>query len=65
MKVPGLGAKGHIAIRTNSLPRAVAYLERMGVRFHSDGKKFDSAGNWTAIYLAEEIGGFAVHLVQK
>lgn len=65
MKTPGLGAKGHIAIRTNSLPRAVAHLERMGVSFHPDSKKFDDAGNWTAIYLAEEIGGFAVHLVQK
>lgn len=65
MKTPGLGTKGHIAIRTNFLSRAVDYFERMGVRFNEESRKYDSTGNWTAIYFAEEIGGFAVHLVQK
>ncbi len=65
MKTPGLGTKGHIAIRTNFLSRAVDYFERMGVRFNEESRKYDSTGNWTAIYFAGEIGGFAVHLVQK
>lgn len=65
MKQPYLGKNGHIAIRTNYLERAVNYLEYMGVKFNEDSKKFNAKGEMTAIYLADEIGGFAVHLVQK
>jgi len=65
MKGNGLGIKGHIAIRTNYLPRAVAYLERQGVCFNKDSAKFNAKGQMVAIYLAQEVGGFAVHLVQK
>lgn len=65
MKTPYLGKNGHIAIRTQYLDRAVHYLESKGVKFNADSKKTDAKGNMTAIYLADEIGGFAVHLVQK
>ena len=65
MKSNGLGAKGHIAVRTNYLNRAIAYLERQGVRFNADSAKFNAKGKMVAIYLEQEIGGFAVHLVQK
>lgn len=65
MKNGGLGAKGHIAVRTNYLNRAIAYLERQGIRFNQDSAKFNAKGQMVAIYLADEIGGFAVHLVQK
>lgn len=59
MKAPGRGVKGHIAIGTNSLPRAKAYLQRQGIAFD------ESSANAKAIYFAEEIGGFAFHLLQK
>jgi 2-dehydro-3-deoxyphosphogluconate aldolase/(4S)-4-hydroxy-2-oxoglutarate aldolase len=64
MKTPGLGAHGHIAIKTNSLPRAVAYLERSGITFDYASAKKDPKGNITALYLKEEILGFALHLLQ-
>ena len=63
-KSMGLGTNGHIAIKTKNLSRAIAYLERMGVALNEDSKKFDANGNMVAIYLADEFGGFAVHLVQ-
>ena len=65
MKSQGLGAKGHIAIRTNYIDRAINYLSMMGVEFDESTKKTDAKGNTTAIYLKGEVGGFALHLVQK
>ncbi len=64
MKSPYLGAKGHIAIGTNSVSRAVNYLESQGVKFNMDSAKY-KGDQMTAIYLQDEIAGFAVHLVQK
>lgn len=64
MKAPYLGAKGHIAMGTNSVMRAVNYLETQGVEFNMDSAKYNG-DTMVAIYMKEEIGGFAVHLVQK
>ena len=64
MKTPFKGANGHIAIRTNYIERAVNYMESvLGVGFEEPKK--DEKGKYKAIYLKEQIGGFAVHLVQK
>jgi 2-dehydro-3-deoxyphosphogluconate aldolase/(4S)-4-hydroxy-2-oxoglutarate aldolase len=63
-KSMGLGKHGHLAIRTNSLFRAVAYFERIGVPIDMDTAKFKN-NKMIAVYLKEEIGGFAVHLLQK
>ncbi len=59
MKTPYLGEHGHIAIGTKSLPRAIAFYNRIGVEFNMDTAKP------VAIYFADDIGGFAIHLVQK
>ena len=64
MKGPYLGEKGHIAVGCNSVVRAQAYLESMGFEFNPDSAK-EKDGKLIAIYLKDEIGGFAVHLVQK
>ena len=65
MKKVGRGANGHIAIGTNSVARAKNYLESVkNVKFIEDSAVVKN-GRLTAIYLDEEIGGFAVHLVQK
>lgn len=65
MKQTGRGRKGHIAIGTNSVVRARNYLESVkGVQFLEDSA-VENNGKLTDIYLKEEIGGFAVHLVQK
>jgi len=66
MKTPYLGTNGHIAIRTNYIERAVNYLSTvLDVEFDESTAKKDDKGNLKAIYLKEEIGGFAVHLVNK
>lgn len=64
MKEPYLGAKGHIAIGTTDVAAAVEYLEGKGVKFNKDSAKYKEE-KLTAIYVEREIGGFAVHLVQK
>jgi len=65
VKNPAPGAHGHIAIATNSIVRAMAHLERSGVVFDYANAKKDADGNVIAIYMQEEILGFAVHLLQK
>ena len=66
MRSPYLGKNGHIAIRTNYIDRAVNYLSTvLGVEFNEESAKRDAKGGLKAIYLKEEIGGFAVHLVQR
>ena len=66
MKTPFLGKYGHIAIKTNYIKRAVNYMENvLGVEFNWEMCKKDERGDYKAVYLKEEIGGFAVHLLQK
>ena len=64
MKSKYLGANGHIAISTNHIERALAYLKRQGVNTLSDTAK-EKDGKLKAIYLDTEISGFAIHLLQK
>ena len=59
MKKPFYGRNGHIAIRTNTLPRAIAYFKARGFAFREETVTDKAA------YFADEIGGFAVHLLQK
>lgn len=60
----GRGTKGHIAIQTNNVDRAVYHLERRGVKFDYASATFDANGAMKFIYLADEIDGFAYHLVK-
>lgn len=64
MKNPYLGAKGHIAVKTNSVARAKYYFESQGVAFNEESAKVKNE-KLIAIYFKDEIGGFAIHLVQK
>lgn len=65
MKAPFLGKNGHLAIGTNDIARAKAFLERQGFQFDESTLKSDANGKPAAIYLKDEIAGFAVHLLQK
>jgi 2-dehydro-3-deoxyphosphogluconate aldolase/(4S)-4-hydroxy-2-oxoglutarate aldolase len=65
MKSPFSGKNGHIAIGTNSIKRGMAHLEWKGFSFNTGSAKTDSRGAITAIYLSDEIAGFAIHLVRK
>lgn len=65
MKHPYLGAKGHIAIGTNSVDRAIYHLARQGVAFDEATRKTDAKGATKAIYLKDELCGFAIHLLKR
>ena len=64
MNEKGPGTNGHIAIQTNNVDRAVYHLERRGVKFDYSTATYDDKGNMKFIYLADEINGFAYHLVK-
>jgi 2-dehydro-3-deoxyphosphogluconate aldolase/(4S)-4-hydroxy-2-oxoglutarate aldolase len=64
MKGKGLGANGHIAIKTNNVQRAIAFLERNGIEIDLSTAK-GTAGAIAAVYLKEEFCGFAIHLLQN
>jgi len=64
-KAKGRGDSGHIAISTNTITRAVAFLERKGIAVDMNSAKKDVSGKYAAVYLKDEFGGFAVHLLQK
>ncbi|MDO4291715.1 MAG: bifunctional 4-hydroxy-2-oxoglutarate aldolase/2-dehydro-3-deoxy-phosphogluconate aldolase [Eubacteriales bacterium] len=59
MKSPFLGRNGHIAIQTNTLPRAIAYFKARGFAFREETVTDKAA------YFKDEIAGFALHLLQK
>ncbi len=63
-KGEGLGAKGHIAIRTNSIDRACYYLAKKGYEVAPGTEKY-KGDKLIAVYLKGEFGGFAIHLLQK
>ena len=64
MNDKGPGTNGHIAIQTNSVDRAVYHLGRRGVKFDMSTATYDKDGSMKFVYLADEINGFAYHLVK-
>lgn len=64
IKKVGRGRCGHIAIGTNSIPRAKWHLERRGFAFDEDSA-VEKNGRIVTLYLRDEIAGFAFHLTQK
>jgi len=65
MKGAGRGKCGHIGIATNDIRKAQEYLESLGLEFDPASQKYNSEGKLMAIYLKNEIAGFAVHLLQR
>lgn len=64
MKSNYLGEKGHIAIRTNRMEAAICELAAKGFQIDPDTAKY-KGDRMIAVYLQQEFGGFAVHLLQK
>lgn len=64
MKSQYLGCHGHIAVRTSSIPCALADLAERGFEADMSTAKYKGE-RMIAIYLKNEIGGFAIHLLQK
>ena len=65
MKSKGPGRCGHIAVLTNNVERAIYHLGLRGVKFNEESATFNADGSRKFIYLAEEFGGFGIHLMQK
>ena len=59
-----LGKHGHIAIATNDIHRAINYLKMKGILVLPETAK-EKEGKLKAIYLDQEVSGFAIHLLQK
>ena len=59
-----LGKHGHIAIATNDIHRAITYLKIKGISILPDTKK-EKDGKLKAVYLDQEVSGFALHILQK
>ena len=64
MKSMYLGKNGHLAVRTNKIETAIAELEKRGFAVDMDTAKY-KGDRMVAVYLKNEIGGFAIHLLQK
>ena len=63
-KGDGRGRCGHLAIGTNSLPCAVAEMKKRGFTVDENTYTYKN-GELIAVYLQNDIGGFAVHLMKK
>ncbi|MDO5422656.1 MAG: VOC family protein [Eubacteriales bacterium] len=65
MEERGPGRFGHLAFAVQDLERAMEELEGKGVVFDRARFKYDEEEKIAAAYLKEEIGGFAVHLIEE
>lgn len=65
MKKMFYGTHGHIAIATNHAARAAWYLEQRGAKFNWKSADYNPDKTLRVVYLQDEIGGFAVHIIQK
>jgi len=59
-----IGEHGHIAIATNDIYRATTCLKMKGISVLPETAK-EKDGKLKAIYLDQEVSGFAIHLLQK
>jgi len=64
MKNRGLGKYGHIAIATNDIYKAIAYLKMKGIFTLPETAK-EKDGKLKIVYLDQEVSGLAIHLSQK
>ena len=65
MKQNGRGTNGHIGFSVNNVENAIEYFTKKGLKTIEETKKFDENGKCIFTYFEGEIGGFAIHLVQK
>lgn len=65
MTTHGRGLHGDIAVGVNYAERAVYHLENRGFAFDEASRVYADDGSLKAVYLKDEIAGFAIHLVQN
>lgn len=59
------GSNGHIALGVDSCYRAKRYFEALGYEFDESTITYDENNMINFVYFKEEIGGFAIHLVNN
>jgi 2-dehydro-3-deoxyphosphogluconate aldolase/(4S)-4-hydroxy-2-oxoglutarate aldolase len=64
MKLQGVGTTGHIGMMTPNVDRAMFHLARRGARFDPASIQKNADDSTKFVYIADEIAGFAFHLVQ-
>lgn len=64
MKTPYYGEKGHIGIACDDVERAYHYLKHKGVEFIDETLAYDVFGKISVAYIADNFGGFAIHLMK-
>lgn len=65
MRTPYLGRNGHIGMSTPDCEAAVKDLDARGNEVDMSTAKYKPDGTLNAVYLKQEVGGFAVHIVRK
>ena len=65
METAGPGRFGHLAFACKDLKGTILELEQKGITFDRSHFKYHVDGSVAAAYFKEEIGGFAVHLIQE
>ncbi len=65
MHIPYYGTHGHIGFKVNSARRAKAYFENLGLEIVPESMSYNAKGELSFFYLKEEIGGFALHVINK
>lgn len=65
MKKTGKGRLGHIGMRTADCEAAIKDLESRGFEVDMSTAKYRPDGTLNVVYLKQEIGGFAVHIIRK
>ena len=64
MKKTGKGRFGHIGMATPDCEAAVKDLESRGYEVDMSTAKYNPDGSLKVVYLKQEIGGFAVHIIR-
>lgn len=64
LKNPSRGTHGHIDMRTWDIDRALLFLKRNGFTADMSTARHNEAGILTFMYLEQEAGGFALHLIR-
>ena len=64
MKEQYLGKMGHIAIATEDIDLAIKDLESRGYILKRETQNKNCEGETKSIYLDQEVGGFAIHLLK-
>ena len=65
MNLNGPGTHGHIGYKVNNIARTMAYVKKLGYTINESSFTYDAKGKVKFFYVNEEIGGFAVHFIQK